>query len=309
MTNISRSKAAKGTATKNAATERAAVKGTTTRSAPSKSAVSKSAVSKSAAAKGAAAKGEVTKSAVAKGAAVKSVPTKGGTNQFETRAEVGSAEPMCEDFPEIIAALVGSIDSTRAALHAFAAYKIGLRMLIMRTNPGHPYSEMSEVLEVLYDAIGDIVRHGDDGGGSHANRFIQDLLRAADRYVKRRKPTRREIIIGAIVAPMYVTLEGGKSRCFPNYKGIAEAILWGNLSREVFLQRVSEQREEFAEPVRALAKRFANELSVYYTEGRLRPGVEADDVARHAVKLAGINVFNALDSAERMRLSRARRRS
>ena len=226
-----------------------------------------------------------------------------------TARETESSASVSQAFPKVLAALVESISTHQAALYALLAYTLGLNGLVLRSEPRYPFPELNRILGTLYEAVGDVVSHGDDGGARHARRFFQDVLAAAERYAKQRKPTRREIVLGAIRTPVHALMPNKQSKYTPNYQGIAEAVLWSGLSRDDFLRRKLEKAEEFVQPVTKLGERLSSELSRYYEEGHLRSGIDPDEVARHAFRVAGISPHNSLDAAERMRASRARRRT
>lgn len=204
-----------------------------------------------------------------------------------------STEVLAEEFADTLLMLTASINSPYTAHRALWAYNMGLHNFVQGTNPGYPYPEMSRILTALQRALGDIARHGQDGGARHAKGFLQDMVKSVWRYEKQRTPTRRELVLGAIRTPGHALTSDGRKIEIPSYRFLAKAILHNRRSQADFEQQVSDLAERLAE---------------HFGPDGIDPGSDIEELARRAFKVAGIDPHNALDAQERMRVSRERRR-
>lgn len=198
-----------------------------------------------------------------------------------------------EEFGETLAVLAASINSPFAAHSALVAYNMGLQIFIQGTNPGYPYPEMSQILRALQRALGDISRHGHDDGARHAKGLLQAMVKSIWRYEKQRKPTHRELVLGAIRSSGYALTSDGCRVRIPSYTFLAKAILHNRRSLADFEQQVSALTERLAE---------------HFGPDGIDPKSDPDEVARQAFKIAGIKPHNALDAAQRMKMLRKRRK-
>jgi hypothetical protein len=218
---------------------------------------------------------------------------KAGAAPQPPEAEPPSAQLSPEEFANTLLMLTASINSPYTAHRALWAYNLGLHTFIQGTNPGYPYPEMSQILTALERAHGDIARHGQDGGARHAKGLLQAMVKAVWRYKNQRKPTRRELVLGAIRTPGHALTSDGRRIQIPSYPFIAKALLHHRRSQADCEQQVSALTERLAE---------------HFGPDGIDPGSDVEEVARQAFKVAGIDPHNALDAPERMRASRARRR-
>ncbi|WP_441291914.1 hypothetical protein ACSRUE_17025 [Sorangium sp. KYC3313] len=204
-----------------------------------------------------------------------------------------SPEELAEEFADTLTMLMVSIDSPYTAHRALQAYNMGLNFFIQGTNPGYPYPEMRGILTALERAHGDIARHGQDGGARQAKGFLQAMVKLAWHYKKQRRPTHRELVLGALRSPGHALTQDGRTIQVPSYFFLAKAILHNRRSRADFDQQVSVLEARLAE---------------YFGPDGIDPESDLEEVARQAFKVAGINPHNALDAPERMRAVRERRR-
>lgn len=161
-------------------------------------------------------------------------------------------------------------------------------------------SDADIIERAVDDAVQAIARHGkpDGTGARYARTFIRRIAQDAQRYVSLQNAlTREEEILLALSARGHASLVNRGDAWFPSYPVIASTILRG-----------LEKEPDFARRLADLESKLPNLIEPCPgNRGRgWKQGVVLRDLARQAIRLAGLNDANILDAASKMREHRQR---
>jgi hypothetical protein len=161
-------------------------------------------------------------------------------------------------------------------------------------------SDANLIVSAVDDAVQAIARHGapEGTGARYARAFIRRLARDAQKYVSLQNArTREEEILDALRLRGHASLVNRGDAWSPMYSAIAGAILRPTAKEPDFAHRVADLEHKL---------RSVIEPHLGHRGRGWKKGVVLRDLARQAIRLAGLNDANILDATAKMREHRQR---